>query len=104
MSEDLISSKSRAKIAELFASSGKCLRDLYYDQSTRTLHALCLIDGLFDHPEVFSIVQKIELAFTHMDIKNAKHHYPVYKSYEIIDQDKKDGTVYTIKITYTLPE
>lgn len=104
VSEDLISSKSRAKIAELFASSGKSLRDLYYDQSTRTLHALCLIDGLFDHPEVFSIVQKIELAFTHMDIKNAKHHYPVYKSYEIIDQDKKDGTVYTIKITYTLPE
>ena len=50
------------------------------------------------------IAQKLEFAFTDLDIKSFSNLYPQFRVYEIIDKDPKgNGKIYTVKFTYDLP-
>ncbi len=101
--QELISGKPRAKIIEALHILWRIVRSISYDELTRMLHIAYYTHDDKNSQVISEIINKLELGFTELDMKNNKFQYPEFQWYEIIDKNPKTQDIYTIKCTYSLP-
>jgi len=101
IADELVSGKARAKVFERFSQKEMYLRSMSYDKHKRILHLQFFTKDEFIHKDVLALVNKVDYAFTDLDIKNSLSLYPMFSDYEIIDRDGDE--IYTVKLNYQLP-
>ena len=105
--EELVSSKAKIKLYELFALTNLPLRSINYDKNNRKITLQFFLQHNNSEIELIKLTQKIEIAFTEIGVHNKSHNFPELISHEIIDsqinKDTNTEILYSVKFRYSLP-
>lgn len=102
--ENLLSGKSKAKIYEHFAIEERPVKSIFYNAVSRDVHVQFFLTSDGMPAEIFEIAQKLEIGFADLSIKNNLSSYPVFKDFEIVDQDDiANNKIYSVRLIYKLP-